>query len=136
MFNNFPFENRTVSTESSTINPDTNETVITITNTTTADFIVSFVRSLSTGDAADFTLERNVVDAYWVFGAITNNNVNITEAIAATNQFGATTFDLTETQVQEPPLTDNTPANPSSNSVSLMFQSVTVLSVFAALFFY
>lgn len=96
MFNNFPFENRTITTEISTTNPDTNETTLTTVNTTTADFIVSFVRSLSTGDASDFTLERNVVDAYWVFGATTNDNVNITQAIEMANQFGATQFDLTE----------------------------------------
>ena len=79
VFTVYPFANRTITTNIETTNPDTNEVTTTTVNTIKADFVVSFVRSLTTTDTTDFQLDRNAVDAYWVYGDISGNELNITQ---------------------------------------------------------
>lgn len=78
VFTQYPFSNRTITTNIETTDPVTNLTNVTTVNTTKADFIVSFVRSLNTNDSQDFVLTQTVVDAYWVYGPISGNDLNIT----------------------------------------------------------
>lgn len=94
MFTVYPFSNRTITTNIETVNPDTNETETSTINTTRADLIVSFVRSLNTNDTNDFALDQNAVDAYWVFGVISGNDLNITQHLENASQFGSTQLDL------------------------------------------
>ena len=78
VFTVYPFANRTITTNIETTNPDTNEVTTTTLNNTKADMIVTFVRTLNTSDSTDFTLGQTIVDAYWVFGPISGNELNIT----------------------------------------------------------
>lgn len=90
VFTVYPFANRTITTNIETTNPDTNEVTTTTVNTIKADFVVSFVRSLTTTDTTDFQLDRNAVDAYWVYGDISGNELNITQHLENASHFGST----------------------------------------------
>jgi len=138
VFTQYPFSNRTITTNVETIDPNTNETITTVINSTKADFIVSFVRSLNTSDSTDFVLTETIVDAYWVFGPINGNALNITDHLENADTFGSTQLDLTSPDSQLGTGTDNgnTDTRPSSGAFTLMSQTFAMVAAVSLVIFH
>eukprot|EP00347_Sterkiella_histriomuscorum_P003168 403365331 len=131
VFTVYPFTNRTITTNIETTNPDTNEVTTTTLNNTKADIIVTFVRTLNTSDSTDFTLGQTIVDAYWVFGPISGNELNITQHLENAEHFGATQLDLTPVVLGE----GHTDNHPGSGALALMSQTVALVAAFSLFIF-